>query len=1482
MITKLNATGTWWSSDLYEGNAAFADTGDAIFVVSQVRQGVSPPVGNTFAVLRSNPAPPDPGPGWSFTEVAAYEFPEPNSSFDPVVAYDGSRYIHIIGTQDDASAGGADLLKFTFDTSTNALSGPAVLATASAVREGYDVVPLASGGSFVAASVVSPTAVGSVSNSVLVTSISISLNILTVGTDYGSPPAGDILQPGMDITFSSLRLATFLNGQTVTVATSSLDSFTASFVHPDYSQPEPLTASVLGIGIFQNEMTVETDADLAAWQQWWIASFSGLSSATFLNGLAVNIDSVGTLGNFTGTAANSFQAEFEYPSGSPPDDYCTDTAPPWDIAHAYSSGDLAWSQGYLWRSLHDNNLGNFPLPGFWWANYPLHPVPDSGTVTAGALGESGYATWLPGNSLLGFELTSSDTLVSFPAVLASSPGRSGPVYGSASVCLGSSGALEVYFESHPKDVSFTDQDFTVSETASLSTSSPYSSWGTPATLTTFTGRYADNRLTVAAAGEARTACLVYFTQDPQRSILTGNILLGYLSPSPPFPWAWQVSPGPVLGGSVTQAVLSFSETQGTSVSYLLSPAYDRRGAWSYSDLTIPPYWQDSYAVNDQVSYLGQGLTCISPVNSRGWWSPRNSYYGGDVAAVAVYYSANSNITGTAGALPPPEDPAGWALQGAGATPPPPDATAWSPAASYAQGTTVYVPAYYLYGGTGVLSSSAGPPQDPAHWAPLPSPPLDVAHWEDSPVSWPLMTGGLDYSSMGILDPRTYGGLSLTWLRGTKSVLDDSSLWAVVGEASTPTGSDAYYASHFDVPPQVYLQPDSGTVYRDTPFLLDASQTYEASGNPVGFTWSLVPSDPNISLTPIGSGDQAILLVQRAIGGAETPVSVAVVADDYDDSSSPPAPIHPPMAVSQVTYDPVSNTAVLQVDSNATVAMGQEVLAYGLADAAFLDNAIITVTGLAPSPPSISGTVSFAVPGLQPVSPYGPSADTGYAAVPPQYAVIQSALSPASGLLIAYNAPPVITMPGISSAARNSSVTLAPLITGATDVDDDTTYAWAQLQGTTVQATGADTPVLAFETNGVSVEGESLEWGLTVDDGVNPSATALITISVPSYLDWSPPIPGDSLRLSRAAWPGAISDRNTAQSDSPPLEWGSLDVSYIYTDLAWAKRVSILQTLSPPAYGNDRYVIISPYSVLVYMPGQPYTLLRRLLPPAPDSSPPQPPPTVLDAVHTETDYTLVLSGSGLLYSFSSAPLLNTDNPDTTIDLSALSELGFTRIFSTISFAGSRVLALSGPQGCLLLQVDSTTLEVQAMLEVTTGSKLLYGADNVQFVRLASVENLRTGQVFLGTVDTNGYTYETLIDLSQGRIIGTWDRSQLVNQRVTSGEVLFQAASSYSGSPVPPTLSPAVNKGPNPLQPNLELVQLTWAQVRPDLCSGYVVEVSLDGGATWPSAYTVSSGSIESLTISLARGSTVPIGYTFRVQAGSEDGTSGFSNTESILL
>ena len=101
--------------------------------------------------------------------------------------------------------------------------------------------------------------------------------------------------------------------------------------------------------------------------------------------------------------------------------------------------------------------------------------------------------------------------------------------------------------------------------------------------------------------------------------------------------------------------------------------------------------------------MGQGFTCTSPLKGRGWWNPKNPYYSGDIAAVAMYYSAKDTVTGTPGSLPPPEDPDDWTPLGMGATPPPSTSIAWNPVASYAQGTTVYVPAYYLYGGTGVLA-----------------------------------------------------------------------------------------------------------------------------------------------------------------------------------------------------------------------------------------------------------------------------------------------------------------------------------------------------------------------------------------------------------------------------------------------------------------------------------------------------------------------------------------------------------------------------------------------------------------------------------------------------------------------------------------------------------------------------------------------------------------------------------------------------------
>jgi hypothetical protein len=123
---------------------------------------------------------------------------------------------------------------------------------------------------------------------------------------------------------------------------------------------------------------------------------------------------------------------------------------------------------------------------------------------------------------------------------------------------------------------------------------------------------------------------------------------------------------------------------------------------------------------------------------------------------------------------------------------------------------------------------------------------------------------------------------------------------------------------------------------------------------------------------------------------------------------------------------------------------------------------------------------------------------------------------------------------------------------------------------------------------------------------------------------------------------------------------------------------------------------------------------------------------VDAVHTEDDYTLVLDAAGHVFRYTTANFIYTDNPDTTINLSSISNFTFNRILTTSSFAGQRVLLFGGPDGVLLLQVANSTLQVTGILEISIASNLLYGADNVQFVRTAGVESLRSGQVLIGSI------------------------------------------------------------------------------------------------------------------------------------------------------
>lgn len=441
--------------------------------------------------------------------------------------------------------------------------------------------------------------------------------------------------------------------------------------------------------------------------------------------------------------------------------------------------------------------------------------------------------------------------------------------------------------------------------------------------------------------------------------------------------------------------------------------------------------------------------------------------------------------------------------------------------------------------------------------------------------------------------------------------------------------------------------------------------------------------------------------------------------------------------------------------------------------------------------------------------------------------------------------PVIAAAAPLQAARNSQVTIDPTVTVSAFTTPS--YLWEQTGGTTVNFLSLPfLENLLIQTNGAAVAGETLTFTLTVNDGVNVPVSQAFEIVVAARV-----ATGETTHLARAARGGNISQRNSTEA------WAAPTASSVLSGFRQAKRADVvLQVSSSPEFvQSGSYLLIGPASIVAERNGETWHVLT-----------PVPTETILDAVHSFLDQTLVLtSGQKLLQFIPSTPAVDTDDA-TTVLLSNISNATYTTIDATPPFGGQRVAVLTSTEGVLLLQINDD-FEVSGSLELTATSGL-YGAANVQWVRMSDVENLHTGSMLVGTIDDNGDTFETEYSLTTRSVTQVFDSSSRKNQHVSTGELLFQSVDSYSGVPMPPVLTAPVVANPG--------VKLSWTQSRADLVTGYTVEVST-GGAFSPSI-NIGTSSITAVWVPLPPGVT----YSLAVIAHSADGDSAPSNVVTIAL
>jgi hypothetical protein len=247
-----------------------------------------------------------------------------------------------------------------------------------------------------------------------------------------------------------------------------------------------------------------------------------------------------------------------------------------------------------------------------------------------------------------------------------------------------------------------------------------------------------------------------------------------------------------------------------------------------------------------------------------------------------------------------------------------------------------------------------------------------------------------------------------------------------------------------------------------------------------------------------------------------------------------------------------------------------------------------------------------------------------------------------------------------------------------------------------------------------------------------------------------------------------------------------------------------------------------------------------------------------------------SGQAIFISYDTLPMWNEILDGVTSDGPYLQwqnwgvPVAFNSVFATDTFGNVRVVALSGPLGCFIMQFNSQQFTVEGFLLLSEASHLLIGANNVQWVRFSNMESTYSGQVFIGTLDDNGNTFETLIDMVRKIVLGTWSSSKLRNQYVTTGEFLFTPESMYVGIPQAPIMNvPTVLAS--------GAVQLSWIADRPDIITSYQVQYAVNGGDYIPLVFIGTGVTDAYQTAPLPPG----YNYSFQVRSNSADGFSPYS-------